>query len=296
MSVLKKLRQIRTIIRDHRANKYISYKEALLNWYGTRNNNYKMYNLEGLKKFKNSDTIFILGNGPSLNLLKGDHIQAINSQDSFGISYSFVKNEIVPNFFLVSMENDTRTLQFFKDTFSNYRQSYRDVIVFYHSTSLFRMAHPRLTPYFYPEKAKCCFFWKPKSIQIKNKRHFVDSDFEKTLAYRGTLSVVLDLILKLEYKNIVLLGVDLDKSGYFYEKIKSFEEYVRITHEGVYGPDHATTKNKKYPSMHPKPGNEQPFDEYLYALKGYLKRKKDINLFIGFKDSILYPGIPAYFD
>jgi len=48
--------------------------------------------------------------------------------------------------------------------------------------------------------------------------------------------------------------------------------------------------------MSPRRGKENTLDEYLYALKGYLKRKKDVNLFIGFKDNMLYPEISAYFD
>ncbi len=294
--MINTIREIRNAVSEHRHNKYISYKEAFKNWYSSRNSNYEIYTLNSVRKFKTADTIFILGNGPSLNLLSSDHIKEIDSHNSFGISYSYLKDEIIPTFHVPAMENNKyANLKLRRDMFSNYREKYREVVMFISTKALLRMAHPRVTPYFFPEDAKCCIFRQPEAIRLEKKRPFKDEDFDKSLLYRGSLSCVLHLALKLDYKKIVLLGVDLDKWSYFYENMEKMAWYVKKTHNEAYGVEHIKEKEKRYTLMYTNQSKPHPLDEYLYALKDYLKRKKDVNLFIGFKDNILYPKIPAYF-
>jgi hypothetical protein len=296
--MITRIRKMKAVIMDHRQKRFVSYKDAIANWYDTRNNNYKIYNLCEVKKFKTSDTIFVLGNGPSLNQLNSDHIKMIKSCNSVGVSFSFLKKELTPTFHMPAMENtrDSFLSKFCQDIFSPYRKQYKDVVVFVNHKNLFRMAHPRLTPYIFPEDAKCYYFEQPEGIQLEGKRPFVDTDFDKSLRYRGKLTVVLHCISKLNYKNIVLLGVDLDKWSYFYENIEEMAEYLKKTYISSYGIEHVTEEKRKYVGMYPKRGKDNTLDEYLYALRDYLKRKKDVNLFIGFKNNMLYPKIPSYFD
>ena len=296
--MINTMKKVRAVIRDHRQKKCISYKDAILNWYSTRNNNYKIYNLGDVKELKTSDTIFILATGPSLNQLSSDHIKVIERHDSVGVSLSFLKKELTPTFLMPPTESaDPVHSKLRLDIFSPYRKQYNDVIIFINRKALFRMAHPRLTPYLFPEEAKCFYFRQTEGIQLEKKRPFNDDDFGKSLRYRGKLTVVLDLISKLDYKNIVLLGVDLDKWSYFYENMGGkVAEHLKNTYAAAYGVEHVTEKNKKYVGMYPKAGKYNTLDEYLYALRAYLKRKKDVNLFVGFKNNMLHPEIPAYFD
>jgi hypothetical protein len=255
--------------------------------------------LHDVKRFKTSDTVFILGNGPSLNLLNSDHIKVIKSHNSLGISFSFLKQELTPTFLFAAMEGGNTPYydKVRQDVFRPYRKQYNDVIIFINRRNLYRMVHPRLTPDLFPEEAKCYYFEQPEAIRLGKKRPFVDADFDKSLRYRGKLTMALHSILKLDYKNIVLLGVDLDKWSYFYENMGGkAAEYLKNTYAVARGVEHVKEKDKKYIGMYPKSGKENTLDEYLYALKDYLKRKKDINLFIGFKNKMLYPKIPAYFD
>jgi len=296
--MINTMKKIRAVIRDHRQKRFISYKDAILNWYSTRNNNYKIYNLGDVKELKTSDTIFVLATGPSLNQLNSDHIKMIERHDSIGVSLSFLKKELTPTFLMPPMESaDPICSKLRQDIFSPYRKQYNNVIIFINKKALFRMVHPRLTPYLFPEEAKCFYFCQTEGIQLEKKRPFNDSDFGKSLRYRGKLTAVLDLVSKLDYKNIVLLGVDLDKWSYFYENMGGkVAEHLKNTYAAAYGVEHVTEKNKKYVGMYPKAGKYNTLDEYLYALRAYLKRKKDVNLFVGFKNNMLHPEIPAYFD
>ena len=96
------------IISDHHNSKYISYTEALINFFKTWGNEYTIYDLNTVKKFKNSDTIFVLGNGPSLNYLNEKQIEIVNNNDSFGTTLSFLKKDIIPTFYHLSGENSKK--------------------------------------------------------------------------------------------------------------------------------------------------------------------------------------------
>jgi len=296
--MINTMKKIRAVIRDHRQKKCISYKDAILNWYRTRNNNYKIYNLGDVKKLKTSDTIFVLGNGPSLNQLNSDYIKMIRSHNSVGVSLSFLKKELTPTFHMPPIESaDPAHSKLRQDIFSPYRKQYSDVVILLNKRLLFRMVHPRFTPDLLPEAAKCFYFRETGGIRLEKKRPFNDSDFEKSLRYRGKLTAVLDVISRFDYKNIVLLGVDLDKWSYFYENMDGkVAEHLKSTFAVPYGIEHVKEKDKKYVSMYPKAGKYNTIEEYLYALRAYLKRKKDVNLFVGFKNNMLHPEIPAYFD
>ena len=281
------LSKLNSAIKDHRRKKYISYYTAIRNLFKYRNIKYEIYDLQRIKKFKSSDTIFVLGSGPSLNLAKQKHIEAILKCDSFGINYSYLKKEIVPTFHQFSWENNWSHKHQI-NTFSPYRKKYKDVVVFFHSKELFRMAHPRITPFFFPENAICCLYDLPEAIILENERPFCRNDFDKTLFYRGTLSLVLDLISKLEYKNIILLGVDLNTPEHFFYDMPEMVEYTKMQ-KVIHDKD-------KFQYMIPKQNKNIPFDEYLYELKDYLLVENSVNLFVGYKSNMLYPKIPAYFD
>lgn len=289
-TLIDKLRYIKQAVQDHRKKKYVSYLTALRNWYKFRNLEYEIYDLESAGKFKTSDTVFILGAGPSLNMLNQEHIKIIKKHNSCGINYSFLKEEIVPTFHQISYENDWG-LDYMVRALSKRKGLLKDTIFFLNNKTYYRLGHPRITPYFFSEEPKCCFYKLPKPISLECPRPFNNDDFDKTVYYRGTLTIVLELLLKLDYKKIVLLGVDPDKLSYFFEDMDEMRDYCNRLY--------ATFRKKginKYENMVPKGNKFNTIDTYLFALKDYLLNKRNVRLFVGFKNNMFYPKIPAYFD
>lgn len=283
--------KLKGAIRNHYYNKYVSYGEAICNYFKTFNQKNKRCNLSSVKNYKTSNTIFILGSGPSLNRIKDQYIDEIQNHDSFGINYSFLKKEIIPTYHQFSWER-TNFLNYLTGAFAPYRGVYKDVIIFLHSKAFIRLGHPRLTPSFFPENPKYCLYRLPRPIYLNAGQQFTDKDFDGTLFYRGTLSLVLDIVSKMGYKKIALLGVDLDTSEHFYENLPEMQEMLQLMHEShlkLYG------DINNFESMYPKQGKAKPFDEYLYSLSDYLMRKRETELFIGFEDNLLHPKLPAYF-
>ena len=91
-----------------------------------------------------------------------------------------------------------------------------------------------------------------------------------------------------------------DAVTFFYDHYPEMEEYM-INERKYYGRRRHSEKpdvreKKKFDTMYPKGNKIHTFDYYLYALADYLRRKRKINLYIGLKNNILYPSIPAYFN
>lgn len=107
------------------------------------------------------------------------------------------------------------------------------------------------------------------------------------------MTQVLELVVNhFNYKNIVLMGVDLNTYDHFYSDIEEMKEFWELA-EKKYSNNN---DNRSFPLMIPKKGKERPIDEYLFALGDYLSRKRGVTLFTGLKTNILYPKLPAYFE
>ena len=288
----KQLGKIKKAFIDHGKNKYLAYQEIFPRFFKNRNMVSRIYSFSAVKQqFKKSDTIFILGNGPSLNLPKEKDIQEIAKHDVFGVSLSFLKKDIKPTFHQLALEADKTWRDPVVQAFAPYRSQYRDVIFFFSDKVLLRLGHPRLTPEFFPENPKCCLYPQPEAISLETNRPFQDLDFNQKIFYRGTLSLILSLAVKMGYKKIVLLGVDLNTRKHFYDDYPEMTDYCRR----LYAFYESLGVTEKYESMLPKRDKLHPFDVYLYALNDYLIRKKSCEIFTGFKTSILYPKLKAYF-
>lgn len=266
------------------------YKVPFL-WIKNRDLRYRIMDLKETLDYKTSDTIFILGSGPSLNMLHDKHLEEIQQHNSLSINYTFLFDKIIPTFHFQENGWDSWRRNYLQRILAKHRKRLSGVVWLLSSRETARGLHPRLTPSFFPENPVCWSFQYPSPIFLEKNRPFCDEDFQKSLIYRGSLTVVLDRILKLGYKNIVLLGVDPDKPTHFYEKMEEMQEYSRYIKETF-----EKSSYTQYINMHPQGNKYHPIDVYLYALKDYLRRKHGINLLVGFKDNMLYPELPAYFD
>ncbi len=295
MNILNKTRHklscFKYVAHEHFHNKYLPYTAAIKNYVKYRKIKYEMHNLYSVLRFKTSDTVFILGAGPSLNQISKEHSDIIMKHDSCGINYSFLKEEIVPTFQQMSYERDKVAQEFIIRHLAPRKKKLKDTVFFLNDKAYYRLGHPRITPFFFPEEPRCCFYKLPKPINLEKLRPFTDEDFDRTVFYRGTLTIVLELTLKLGYKNIILLGVDPDTPEHFFDNMDEMREYCAYNDQ-YWDPN----KHKVYENMVPKGNMFNTIDNYLYALKDYLLRKRGVNLFVGFKNNMLYPKIPAYFE
>ena len=93
------------------------------------------------------------------------------------------------------------------------------------------------------------------------------------------------------YKEIVLLGVDLNTNNHFYDNIPQMKNDIDLRKEKY------LSKNlgEKFESQYPKKNKIKTFDRYLDELRDYLYKKKGISLYIGFEKGKTYGKIPTNF-
>ena len=83
----------RRAISEFRNNRYVSVRKAFEGLFSSVDG-LEMFSWEKVKNSRTSDTIFILGSGPSLRWLNLEQIRVISQNDTLGISLSFLFDEI----------------------------------------------------------------------------------------------------------------------------------------------------------------------------------------------------------
>ena len=282
--------ELKRAVQENLRNRYIPYHLAFYNYFKNWGKNYETYTLETVKRCMTSDTVFIVGAGPSLNRLSRRHFEVIAQHDSFAINYAFLKKEIRPTYLQLSLEKDW-SLQYMVRALEHGREQVRDSIFFLHSKALHRMAHPRLTPELFASNPQCCIYKLPEPIQLEKARPFAKNDFDKTVFYRGTLTLTLDLVLRMGYRKIVLLGIDPDQLAYFFDEYSFMQEFC----ERLYGSWKARGI-ETHESMAPKGAKYHTIDTYLGALNKYLLEESRAELFMGLKGGLPRAELPIFFD
>jgi hypothetical protein len=153
-----------------------------------------------------------------------------------------------------------------------------------------RLGHPRLTPQFFPDRPTCYFYRRPRPILLGDRPALRDADFETSLLYRGTMTLMLELAVNhLGYRNIVLLGIDLNTYEHFYA------DHPEMKDAWARSARHYDNEKKVFPLQIPKEGKPVPLEGYLYAVRDYLARRRGVRMWTGLADSMLCPAFPAYF-
>ncbi|MCK4809394.1 MAG: hypothetical protein KAS99_00450 [Candidatus Omnitrophica bacterium] len=285
MSVLKIFyRKIRAFIRNQK-ERYIPYRKIISVWLKNKNQPYKMISLDEAKRYKKSDTIFILGSGPSIKDLTQEQWKHIDKHDSFGINFSHLL-DYVPTYYSLEDGHTKWFRRFVEEKLRPYRKKFSSSVWCISDRHIGRFIHPRLAPAFFPENPLCYFYKFPPTLEFKEDRPFRKEDFAKSIIYRGSLSTVLYLIDKIGYKNIVLLGIDLHTPEHFFYNMKEMEEYVKMQKD-IHDKD-------KFQYMILKKNKVKPFDEYLCALDKLYFAPKGVNLYMGGRDKVIYPRLKIY--
>ena len=143
----------------------------------------------------------------------------------------------------------------------------------------------------FPPNPSISYFNYPDSIVLDSDRQFNKADFQKSLIYRGVMCFGLHLADCLEYKNIVLLGIDLHTYHHFFDDCES-----AIKERETYNQEMARITGGPFESMIPKGNKYRTMEEYYYAVNELYFQPKGVNLYVGNRDNMLSPRIPYYLD
>lgn len=275
---------------DFYANRYVGMIERFENYVRTRDMKFTVLTLEEARRRKKSDTIFLLGSGPSINQMTESAWREVARHDSLAINL-FILHPFVPTFYHTEVSKNPRIRGFFMEVVRRRRKDYSNTVVLVHPKSRRYGMHPRFCPGLFPERPIVCFPKFPKIIQVPASRPFAAADFKESMIYRGTMNNAIYLACELGFQNIVLLGVDLKTNEYFYDDFESVQWMKEIKGAPVeerkkhpYGMDHIPEIGK----------SKHSYPNLYYALRDFVLNPRGIRLSVGSTESLLHPKIPLY--
>ena len=283
--------RVKNLAREHQL-RYLSYREQLLAWILNRNHQYEILTIEDVRNQRRSDTLFILGSGPSLLKLTDSQWHYVGSHDSFGINFSFLV-DFNPTYHIMNDGKSEWLREHMRSLLAPRRQTLSPTIWFISNRHTRRLIHPLYAPELFPIRPRVCIFRQPPRIILERDRPFAGEDFKQAILYRGTLSLVLYLALQLAYKRIVLLGVDLHTPKHFFDNMPEMQGYLEYNNR-YQSNRFGVRAFTGFETMIPDGNASRPFDEYLYALNKLHLQPRGIAFYVGNPDNMLFPRIPYF--
>lgn len=243
-------------------------------------------------KYKTSDTIFLLGSGPSISDIESEQWEFIRRKDSIGFNF-FLAHPFVPRFFMYQEAGDAM-----RETLRRSRERYKGVPFIVRGS---RFASGGLG-----EASECLdafegsevFFLRELPISsdcgISPKGMFRFVEIQGYLSHGVianfvpkwgcTLGLLLSWAFQMGYKKIVLCGMDMQNGNHFWDEPSL--EYLKKDYP-LPGPSplHTFTDPRLRPITVP---------DYVYSFAEWALDRANVNIFVSSPRTVLYPKIPLF--
>ncbi len=261
-----------------------------------KNRNIKNFYDFECQRLKKSDTIFILGSGPSINDIKSSEWHFIQKHDTFGFNFWHI-HEFIPSFYSFEFSKHENAERFSAKihNLNKINDKYHDTKIICKSENIHDLEkiEQYLTSdlknrlfYFYTFTNSYTFY---ETLPLLNKIGIFKERNTFKYAYhaRGSVVFLIYFALVMGYRKIVLCGVDLNNPDYFYEyeAAKYVDSKFKIPPRGHSGNIHKTNDPERH---------ELTMEKIIYFLNEKLIKPKGVNLYVYSKKSALYPVLPIY--
>lgn len=246
------------------------------------------------KNHKRSDTLFILGSGSSINQITDKQWNTIEQHDSIGFNF-WIVHDFVPDFYKFELdlsEKNKRTDYYYQILDKKWELYKNKIIIYNHFDSkkdvpvqiLQKLADNKI---YYPR-----YIYIPgREIKSFNMSMKFLKMFEKYIlnrpclfAKRSSITLLISLALMWDYKKIVLCGIDLNNSKYFYDDAYYKEKYPGLN-SGQSGLVHMSFDSKKNPFT---------IDKIIMCINDIMIQNTGKQLLVLNKSSALYPSLSKY--
>lgn len=246
-----------------------------------------------IQKYKSSDTLFIMGSGASINDFQEQEWELIKKHDSMGINFWLI-HDFVPTYYMFEPTRDMQRLNTFLKLIELKTDDYKQIPFLVKDVEHY--SHLNLSKF--PDAIKPNLYVPYKFSLPGNNELSLTKSLKLTallnlykiksllLFKRASLSTAISFGFKMGYKEIVLCGVDLNNTQYFYENTIYHHRNLPIPTSGQTGLIHKT--------LDPNEGSVN-IQEVISVINRYLLNSNGIKLYIGSKSSALYPMLPYYF-
>lgn len=261
-----------------------------------------IYDLEPIR-FKKSDTLYIFGSGPSINDISETQWEEIRGCDSAAIN-NWTLHPFAPDFYFfepsrthkniddywhnlsLQKSNYSNSIIFLKDFLNRGREN--DLVYLYDTHITKDNSFPPIyaipglyIPYMGEEFRKYLKLYSFLSGSRSSRK------FSYLFEKRGSVTTLIHFGWFMKYKRIILAGVDLNNSDYFFLHAPGKYEEKGFIVPVIPAPEKANW------TMDETIIREMTMDKVIYDLNDYLLKPSGIELFVMFKNSALYPKIPA---
>jgi hypothetical protein len=248
-------------------------------------------------KIKHSDTVFVLGSGSSINSISVKHWAVIRNHDSIGFNF-WPAHDFVPDIFVfesIGYDDQPVAYDALRNLIEKRASHYSNVVKLitdvrvdsYRRQLIFDMPNKfrenLYVGYTTPVIARTEVELEAGLKYLRSSKAFVRSNQIPWLfKYGGSVVAVLSLAVRMNYRRIVLCGIDLGNQDYFYHCRERFPDYAHWE----FSPKterHLTTR--RLPWM-------VPAAEVVFLFKKIILDPLGIELFVENTSSALYPTVP----
>lgn len=289
---------------------YCKKKSIQQNWYIDKLNKRSLgtpLNRSILTRMKSSDTVFILGSGSSINQISEAGWDVIDDHDSMGLN-RWPIHDFVPTYLIFEMPSLNagremrrqywELLEIKKADYEETRLILKDVDRFFHTSSVDAvpdwlttglMLSPdiELPPLLGDSRERF-----RTVLRCIDERNYLAQDgrIDQLFKKRGSVSYTLFLATILGYERIVLCGVDMVDSKYFWD-----ERRKRLNQEGIPIPEpHMERDPEKVHNTNDASRQGIPLEQIIYDIDEKLLRPNGIELYTETKRSALHPKVPHF--
>ncbi|MGE5490539.1 MAG: hypothetical protein ACM31P_04565 [Actinomycetota bacterium] len=250
---------------------------------------------------RRSDTLFILGSGTSINSLTSENWDEIRRHDSVGFN-AWLLHDFVPQWYVFEPFKPLEATAFIGHNLGVRAEDYRNTRILLKDAERHRLGSLRKVIGMLPPQLHrnvwVSWDWESSSDNVNGFREELRS-FERkgifagsrypALRKRATIFFLCGLAVRAGYKKIVLCGVDLTDSGYFYY---SYADQLKARGFDV---------GEIFPANVPHKTDTPEFgvitiSRALDILTAEVLQPRGIELAVGFKSSKLYPTFPSHFE
>lgn len=245
--------------------------------------------LAKLSKERAADIAVILGSGSSINRVTDAEWDRLRKCDTWALNNWVYHPFFVPDFYMIEVKRyDYEIMQ---DRLREKQESYQNVRFIFPHRKFVRLGNGHMVPlqHVVPWNARTFYYLaKPRDCKRRHPVKTAQYDLEKhclTKSYSASITVLLELLYRLDYSVIVLYGIDLFNSYYFWSD-----------GDPKYGKVHHLT-NKAHENKDPnEPHGTIVVKDFITDFSRMWMWNQGKAMYVGHRDTELYPEVPLLED
>ena len=240
------------------------------------------YKMADFVKLKQTDTVFLIGSGSSLNEITEDQWSIINSYDNMGVNNIFYHPFFIPKSLHLELKKYDWGIA--KERLEEkWELGWKNVNYIF---PIERYAY--ISGAIGHEKKAKIFTYRYERRRFHPKKHpdtKIDANFnpDKILykSYDTSVSTIIQMLYLMGYKNIILWGLDMRDSKYFWTDMEP--EVRGLVHDLWNKQREGKDKNT--------PHNASHLQDYITDFNDKFMKPKRREIFVGHKSTLLYPKL-----